>query len=107
MIWQVVEVSWIVGITFLKMGSGVNIGQKTSVLKDNCEYLKFILQQQIHETTKDRLKIIILFWLSFEGCNCEVVTFPLVSWVRWGALLYRLLIFVLFLTLYNPALTLL
>ena len=25
--------------------------------------------------------------------NCEFVTFPLVSWVRWGALLYRLLIF--------------
>ena len=25
------------------------------------------------------------FWLSFVMSNCEVVTFPLVSWVRCGA----------------------
>ena len=33
--------------------------------------------------------------------NCEVVTFPLVSWVRSVAWLYWFLIFVLFLTLYT------
>ena len=38
-------------------------------------------------------------WLSFMMLNCEVVTFPLVSWVRCGAWLYRFLIFALFLTL--------
>ena len=27
-------------------------------------------------------------WLSFVMSNCEVVTFPLVSWVRYGAGLY-------------------
>ena len=37
-------------------------------------------------------------WLSFVMSNCEVVTFPLVSWVRCGASLYRFLIFDLFLT---------
>ena len=35
-------------------------------------------------------------WLS---SNCEVVTFPLVSWIRCGANLCRFLIFVLFLSL--------
>ena len=38
-------------------------------------------------------------WPSFVMSNCDVVTFPLVSWVRCGALLYRFLIFALFLTL--------
>ena len=41
-------------------------------------------------------------WLSFLMSNCEVVTFPLVSWVRshrCGAWLYWFLIFALFLTL--------
>ena len=37
-------------------------------------------------------------WLSFVMSNCEIVTFPLVSWVRCGAWLYRFLIFFLFLT---------
>ena len=37
-------------------------------------------------------------WLSFVMSNCDVVTFPLVSWVRRGAWLYRFLIFALFLT---------
>ena len=37
-------------------------------------------------------------WLLFVMSNCEVVTFPLVSWVRCGARLYRFLIFALFLT---------
>ena len=37
-------------------------------------------------------------WLSFVMSNCDVVTFPLVSWVRYGAWLYRFLIFALFLT---------
>ena len=30
-------------------------------------------------------------WLSFVMSNCEVVTFPLVSWVRCGAWLYQFL----------------
>ena len=38
-------------------------------------------------------------WLSFVMSNCEVVTFPLVFWVRCGAWLYRFLIFALFLIL--------
>ena len=37
-------------------------------------------------------------WLSFVMSNCEVVTFPVVSWVRCAAWLYRFLIFALFLT---------
>ena len=37
-----------------------------------------------------------MVWRFFVG-NCEVVTFPFVSWVRCGALSYRFLIFVLFL----------
>ena len=37
-------------------------------------------------------------WLSFVMSNCEVITFPLVSWVRCGAGLYPFLIFALFLT---------
>ena len=38
-------------------------------------------------------------WLSFVMSDREVVTFPLVSWVRCGVWLYRFLIFALFLTL--------
>ena len=38
-------------------------------------------------------------WLSFVMSNCEVVTFPLVTWIRCGANLCRFLIFVLFLSL--------
>ena len=38
-------------------------------------------------------------WFSFVMSNCEVVTFPLVSWVSCGLWLYRFLIFDLFLTL--------
>ena len=38
-------------------------------------------------------------WLSFVVSNCEFVTFPLVSWVRCGTLLYRFLIFAPLLTL--------
>ena len=38
-------------------------------------------------------------WLSFVMSNCEVITFPLVSWVRCGVRLFRFLIFTLFLTL--------
>ena len=38
-------------------------------------------------------------WLSFVMSNCDVVTFPLVSWVRCGAWLYRFLIFALVLSL--------
>ena len=37
-------------------------------------------------------------WLSFVVSNCEFVTFPLVSWVRCGTLLYRFLIFASLLT---------
>ena len=40
-------------------------------------------------------------WLSFVMSNCEVVTFPLVSWVRCGACLYRFLIFALSLSLFH------
>ena len=36
-------------------------------------------------------------WLSFVMSNCGVVSFPLVSWDRCGAWLYRFLIFALFL----------
>ena len=35
-------------------------------------------------------------WLLFVMPNCEFVTFPLISWVRCGAWLYRFLIFALF-----------
>ena len=38
-------------------------------------------------------------WLSFEVSYCEFVTFPLVSWVRWGTWLYWFLIFAPLLTL--------
>ena len=38
-------------------------------------------------------------WLSPVVSNCEVVTFPLVSWVRCGTWLYRFLIFAPLLTL--------
>ena len=37
-------------------------------------------------------------WPSFVMSNCDVVTFPLVSWVRCGACMYRFLFFALFLT---------
>ena len=37
-------------------------------------------------------------WLLFVVSTCEVVTFSLVSWVRFGAWLYPFLIFALFLT---------
>ena len=37
-------------------------------------------------------------WLSFVVSNCELVTFPLVSWVRCGTWLYRFLIFASLLT---------
>ena len=37
-------------------------------------------------------------WLSFVMSKCEVVTFPLVYWVRCGAWLYRFQICALFLT---------
>ena len=40
-------------------------------------------------------------WLSFVMSNCEVVTFLLVYWVRYGASLYRFLVFALFLTFLN------
>ena len=36
--------------------------------------------------------------LSIVMSYCEVVTFPIVSWVRFGAWLYRFLIFDLFLS---------
>ena len=38
-------------------------------------------------------------WLSFVVSNCEFVTFPLVSWVRFGTWLYLFLIFAPLLTL--------
>ena len=43
----------------------------------------------------------LISWLSFVMSICEFVTIPLVSWVRCGTCLYRLLIFALFLTLQN------
>ena len=45
-------------------------------------------------------------WLSFVVSNCEFVTFPLVSWIRYGALLYCFLIFAPLLTLRGPQRTL-
>ena len=45
-------------------------------------------------------------WLLFVMSNCEVITFPLLSWVRCGASLYRFLIIDLFLTLVScPVMT--
>ena len=41
-------------------------------------------------------------WLSFVMSSCDVVTSPLISWVRCGPRLYRFLIFALLLTLYSP-----
>ena len=38
-------------------------------------------------------------WPSFVMAYCGFVTFPLISWVRCGTLVYRFLIFALFLTL--------
>ena len=38
-------------------------------------------------------------WLSLVVSNCEFVTFPLVSWVKYGTWLYRFLIFAPLLTL--------
>ena len=35
-------------------------------------------------------------WISFVGYNCEFVTFPLVSWVRYVTSLYQFLIFASF-----------
>ena len=48
----------------------------------------------------------LTFWLLFVMTNCEVVTFPLVAWVRCGAWLYRLMIVALFLTCICPFLML-
>ena len=42
-------------------------------------------------------------WLSFVVSYCEFVTFPLVSWVRCGTLLYRFLIFAPLLTFFDLA----
>ena len=39
----------------------------------------------------------LISWPSFVLSNCEFVTFPLVSWVRCGTRLYRILIFALLL----------
>ena len=39
----------------------------------------------------------LISWLSFMMSNCDVVTFPFVSWIRCGAWLYLFLIFALFL----------
>ena len=38
-------------------------------------------------------------WLSLVMSDYDVVTFPLISWVRCSAWLYRFLIFAIFLTL--------
>ena len=38
-------------------------------------------------------------FLSFVVSNCDIVTFPLVSWVKCGTWLYRFLIFAPLLTL--------
>ena len=40
-------------------------------------------------------------WLSFVMSFCDVVTFPLVSWARYCALLYRFLIFDIFLIVFK------
>ena len=37
----------------------------------------------------------LTYWLSLVMSNCEVVTFPFVSWVSYSACLYRCLIGVL------------
>ena len=42
----------------------------------------------------------LISWLSFVVYYCEFVSFPLVSWVRFGTDLYRLLISAPLLTLF-------
>ena len=44
----------------------------------------------------DHIKKLLTSWFSFVMSNCEVVTFPLVSWVSCGAWLYWFLIFAFF-----------
>ena len=43
-------------------------------------------------------------WHSFVVSNCDFVTFPLVSWIRYSTLLYRFLIFAPLLTLLQKSL---
>ena len=61
---QDVEVSWIAGITFAKRGSSVKIWQKTSFLEVKLRISEIHLQQQIHDTSKELLKMIIESYIS-------------------------------------------
>ena len=54
--WQDVEVSGMAGIIFLKRGNSVKILQKTSFLEVKLRISEIHLQQQIHDTGKERLK---------------------------------------------------
>ena len=61
-------------------------------------FLLFFRMRLFIDTLWSPAGIGLTSWLSFVMSNCEIVTFPLVSWVRCGALLYRFLIFAFFLT---------
>ena len=54
MIKQDIEVSWITGITFSKRGSGVKFGKNFICRKLHISEIH--LQQQILDTSKERLK---------------------------------------------------
>ena len=56
MIWQDVEASWIAGITFSKGAVVLKFGKKTSFLEVKLQISEIHLQQQIHDTGKERLK---------------------------------------------------
>ena len=54
----------------------------------------------LHDAESDLvLHCLLISFKKDARLNCDVVPFPLVSWVRYGALLYPFLIFDLFLTL--------
>ena len=61
MIWQHVEVSWIDGITFSRWAMVSKFG-KTSFLEVKLRISEIHLQQQIHDSDKERLKMIIEFY---------------------------------------------
>ena len=63
MIWQVVEVSWIAGITFSKRGNGVKIWQKLHFKKWNCEFLESICSNRYTKPAKKDWKMIIEFYI--------------------------------------------
>ena len=66
--------------------------------RDNHWGVKIYVKDSVHYTRRNAGKG-LTSWLSFVVSYCEFVTFPLVSWVRWGTWLYRFLISAPLLTL--------